>query len=73
LRKVAMRLSNGRRFEMTAANLSTENIYVQSVRLNGKEWTTPFLPYRELKNGGTLSFTMGPRPGEWGTNPVAPQ
>jgi len=69
LRKVEMRLSNGKKFTMTAGNLSAENIYVQAVRLNGKEWNTPFLPYRELKNGGTLVFTMGPSPGKWGTNP----
>jgi putative alpha-1,2-mannosidase len=67
-----MHLSNGKKFTSTAENLSAENIYVQSVRLNGKEWNTPFLPYRELKNGGTIAFTMGPQPGKWATHPGTP-
>ena len=36
-----MHLSNGKTFTMTAKNISDENIYVQSVRLNGKDWNTP--------------------------------
>jgi predicted alpha-1,2-mannosidase len=68
-----MHLSNGKSFSMTAKNISDENIYVQAVKLNGKNWTSPFLPYKELKNGGTIEFTMGPKPSEWGTQAVAPQ
>jgi predicted alpha-1,2-mannosidase len=73
LPKAVMHLSNGKKFTMTAENISDQNIYVQTVRLNGKEWNSPFLPYRELKNGGTIAFTMGPRPSQWGTNPGAPE
>jgi putative alpha-1,2-mannosidase len=68
-----VRLSNGKVFTMTAENISDQNIYVQSVRLNGKTWESPFLPYRELKNGGTIVFTMGSRPSQWGTRPVVPE
>ena len=68
-----MHLSNGKQFTMTAKNLSDDNIYVQSVRLNGRDWDSPFLPYRVLTNGGSLIFTMGSSPGAWGTHPVLPQ
>jgi predicted alpha-1,2-mannosidase len=69
LKRAVMRLSNGRKFTMTAENLSEQNIYVQSVRLNGKDWNTPFLPYQEVKRGGTLAFKMGPQPNKaWGAN-----
>ena len=68
-----MHLSNGKSFTTIANNISDTNIYVQSVRLNGKDWDSPFLPYRDLKNGGTLEFTMGPQPGQWGTNPGLPE
>jgi predicted alpha-1,2-mannosidase len=71
--KAVMRLSNGKTFTVAADNISGDNIYVQSVRVNGKNWDSPFLPYRELKNGGTLDFTMGPQPGPWGTNPQRPE
>ncbi|MGH7968130.1 MAG: GH92 family glycosyl hydrolase, partial [Limisphaerales bacterium] len=63
-----MHLSNGKKFVVEAHNLSDQNIYVQSVTLNGKDWDSPLLPYRELKHGGTLVFTMGPNPSpSWGT------
>jgi putative alpha-1,2-mannosidase len=46
---------------------------VQSVKLNGRNWPSPFLPYRELKNGGTIVFAMGPEPNkDWGTNGTLP-
>ena len=68
LKKSVLHLSNGKKFTTTAENLSAENIYVQSARLNGRNWESPFLPYGELKNGGTLSLVMGPQPGKtWGT------
>jgi predicted alpha-1,2-mannosidase len=68
LKKSVLHLSNGKNFTTTAENLSAENIYVQSARLNGRNWDSPFLPYSELKNGGALSLVMGPQPGRtWGT------
>jgi predicted alpha-1,2-mannosidase len=66
--KAAMHLSNGKTFSMTAENISGQNIYVQSVKLNGKNWDSPFLPWKKLKDGGTIDFVMGPRPSEWGTH-----
>ena len=71
--KAVMHLSNGKTFTMTAENLSDKNIYVQSVRVNGKNLDSPFLPYGELKDGGTLAFTMGPQPGKWAVIPRAPE
>ena len=67
--KAVMHLSNGKEFTMTAQNLSDKNIYVQSILVNGRDWPSPFLSYRELKNGGTIKFTMGPQPSRWGTDP----
>ena len=72
IKKAVMHLSNGKTFTMTAKNISDKNIYVQSVRLNGKTWDNPFLPYDKLKNGGTLDFIMGGQPSQWGTNPDVP-
>ena len=66
--KAVMHLSSGRTFTITAENLSDKNIYVQSVRLDGKDWQTPFLPYAAMKHGGTLHFVMGSEPSRtWGT------
>ncbi|MBI3765284.1 MAG: glycoside hydrolase family 92 protein, partial [Ignavibacteriales bacterium] len=73
LKKAVMHLSNGKTFTMMAENLSDENIYVQSARLNAKRWDKPYLPHDALKNGGTLVFTMGPQPNkEWGVKSDIP-
>jgi putative alpha-1,2-mannosidase len=67
--KAVMQLSNGGKITMTAENISDQNIYVQSVRVNGKNWSSTFLPCAEVKNGGSIAFVMGPKPNkEWGTH-----
>jgi len=72
--KAVLNLSDGKTFTMTVLNFSSENIYVQSFRLNGRDWESVFLPYRELKNGGSIVFTMGPQPNkQWGIHPITPQ
>jgi predicted alpha-1,2-mannosidase len=74
VKKAVLHLSNGKTFTMTADGLSDTNIYIRSVRLNGKNWESPFLPYHEIKKGGTLSFTMGAKPGmAWGSHPEIPR
>ena len=73
VKHAVMQLSNGKTFTMTANGLSAENIYVQSVQLNGRAHDQPFLLHDEIKNGGTLTFTMGPKPSQWGVNPAVPQ
>jgi predicted alpha-1,2-mannosidase len=71
VKKAEMHLSNGKTFTMIAENLSEKNIYIQSVMLNGKDWTRPFLPYRELKDGGTIVYQMGPEPNRlWGIGKI---
>jgi predicted alpha-1,2-mannosidase len=71
--KAVVRLSNGKRFTMVAENLSDRNVYLQSVRLNGRRWERPYLPFEELKKGGTIVFTMGPEPNKaWGVGSDIP-
>jgi len=41
--------------------------------VNGKSLDNPFLPFSELQHGGTLTFNMGPKPSQWGTNPRIPE
>ncbi len=74
LPKTVMHLSNGRTFTMTAENLSETNIYVQSVKVNGKNWDSPFLPWKEVTHGGKIAFTMGPQPSPtWGIKATLPE
>jgi len=60
---------NGTDFEIKALNNSEENIYIQSVKLNGKPYTKSWISHEQLMAGGRLEFTMGPQPSEFGSAP----
>ncbi len=72
--KATMYLSNGKKLTVVAENQSAENVYVQSLEVNGKAWNSVFLPYRKIARGGKLVFTMGPQPNkQWGADSVLPK
>jgi predicted alpha-1,2-mannosidase len=56
----------GGTFSISAPQVSAQNIYVQSVTLDGAPLGTPVLHHADLKAGGTLVFEMGPSPSGWG-------
>ena len=64
-------VGEGRTLTITARHLSDQNIYVQSVRLNGRKHNKSYIDFDILRQGGTLEFTMGPRPSKWGTDPAS--
>lgn len=67
---VKMRLSNGNIFEVKAINASTDNKYIQSARLNGREWNKPWISHEDVMNGAVLELVMGDRPNKrWGNAP----
>jgi predicted alpha-1,2-mannosidase len=55
---MTLHLPNGKRFEMKAHNLSKENKYIQSVRLNGEPLPGFVITYDEVMSGGLLEFEM---------------
>ena len=72
LDKVSIHVGGGKTFTVTAKNVSDNNIYVQSAQLNGKPYNRLFITHKDIMNGGTLAFTMGPEPNRmWGTEPEA--
>lgn len=52
-------------FTMKTTGLNDRNIYVQSVKLNGKAYHKLFITHKDIVDGGTLEFTMGPVPGNF--------
>jgi putative alpha-1,2-mannosidase len=56
----------GGTFTVDAPDVSDENVYVQSVTLNGKALDRAELRHADLKAGGSLEFVMGPSPSDWG-------
>ena len=43
---------------------------VQSLRLNGQPLQRAWLHFADIANGGTLDYTMGNAPSDWGTDPA---
>jgi predicted alpha-1,2-mannosidase len=56
----------GGTFTIEAPQASAQNVYVQSVTLDGQALTTPIMHHSDFKAGGSLSFVMGPEPSTWG-------
>jgi predicted alpha-1,2-mannosidase len=63
--RATLNLPNGRHFEISAANNSPGNAYIQSARLNGAPLVDPLITYEQLQAGGELEFLMGPKPSRW--------
>jgi len=65
--KVTINLSNGKHFVIKAKNVSDKNIYIQSVKLNNKDYPKTFITHSMLLEGGEIVFVMGDKPSRWGT------
>ena len=65
--EATVQLPEGKTFTVKAINNSPENVYVQSVRWNGKPYTKSYLLYKDIMGGGVLEFTMDSKPSKFGT------
>ena len=67
--KATINLSDGKSFSIIANNNLKENVYIQSVTLNGKPMNKTWIDHSEIVEGGKIVFEMGPEPNkEWGNN-----
>lgn len=58
--KVTLNLDNGKQFIISAQNI--EEKYVQSLKLNGKNYNKPLVYHKDILDGGQLAFKMGSTP-----------
>ncbi len=66
--KVTINLENEKKFIVKAENVSKNNIYVQSVTLNGADYDKSWFKHEDILSGSTLIFKMGDKPNKtWGT------
>lgn len=61
--EVKMHLNNGKIFTILAPEASHENIYIQSVKLNGKPYDKSYITHEQIMNGDIIEFEMGDKPG----------
>ncbi|KAI0483570.1 alpha-1,2-mannosidase-like protein [Xylaria cf. heliscus] len=69
-REVSIRTPDGKGWAtLRNANFDSEykNMYIQSAKLNGKQYTRNWITHDFFAKGGVLEFTLGPKESEWGT------
>lgn len=59
-KEIDIALPLGKNLKILAHNLSDQNIYVKSVKLNGVVLTEPFIHHNQIIQGGILEFDMSP-------------
>ncbi len=62
IEKASIKLGNGKIFTIRAVNQSKQNIYIQSIIKNGRPFRGSFISHRDIVNGSTFIFKMGPKP-----------
>ena len=55
-------LPENKKFTIIAKENSDQNIYIQSVELNGKDYKYSYITHKDIVKGGELIFNMGPKP-----------
>lgn len=62
--EMRLHLDNGKIFTVLAHGVSRENIYIQSVKVNGKPYDKSYITHAQIMDGATVEFEMGAQPGE---------
>ena len=62
--EMRLNLGNGKTFTVLAPNVSRENIYIQSVKINGQPYDKSYITHQQIMDGSTIEFVMGNQPGE---------
>lgn len=60
--KATINVGGGKTFTVQAIGNSPENIYIQSVTLNGKPYSKSFITHQDVIKGGTMVVKMGNKP-----------
>ncbi|MDF2380333.1 GH92 family glycosyl hydrolase [Nostoc ellipsosporum NOK] len=71
-KKIRLQLENGRQIEINAPAVNENNLYVQSLKVNGQLHTNNWLSHTALMKGLRLDFTMQAKPDfKRGASPAA--
>jgi len=68
-KKATLHLQNGKIFTISAKNNSKNNFYIQSAKLNDKNYKNTFINFDDIQKGGSFKFNLGNTPNkQWGDN-----
>lgn len=68
-----IQLENAKSFVVESKNLKEENIYIQSIILNGKKYLESAISYKDIQQGGSLLFDLGKEPKNYLENIIPSQ
>jgi predicted alpha-1,2-mannosidase len=60
--KATINLQDGKHFTVEAINNSKDNIYIQHIELNGKNYDKSYILHSDIMSGGVLKIFMGNKP-----------
>lgn len=62
LEEAVLHLPGGKEFMIKAPRKKENEIYIRSMKLNGKKYTKNYITHQDIMNGGTLEFVMSASP-----------
>ncbi|NOV01441.1 GH92 family glycosyl hydrolase [Paenibacillus planticolens] len=72
--ETTINLGDCKQIKLIGNGASEDAKYIQSLKLNGHNYDSTWLPYDLIKDGAVLDFTLGTTPNtSWATNPPEPQ
>jgi predicted alpha-1,2-mannosidase len=67
--KAIIHLENGKAIQIQGENASVENCYIQTLKVNGHNYESPWINWHDLEKGGSLVFNLQNTPSKWGSDP----
>ena len=61
-KKATIHLENGKTFEIIAPENSADNIYIDNLKLNKKNYTRNYITHSDIMRGGKMDVTMSAKP-----------
>lgn len=61
-RKVEVSMPDGKKLTIRAENNSPENVYIKSLKIDGKEYDKNYFTFARLRNGGEIVMEMSDKP-----------
>ena len=60
--EMQLHLANGKTFTVLAPKVNKENIYIQSIKIDGKTYDKTYLTHEQIMSGATVEFEMSNTP-----------
>ena len=61
-KKATLHFENGKTLVIDAPDNGIRNLYIESMKVNGQEYTKNYLTHSALQNGGSIEIVMGSEP-----------